>query len=225
MSRSRRRTPSSWGQPPPPPPLCNVRGVWALGGLCNGSDAPSLTLNQNKKKLQDGDCMAVAQRCAAVNGLCDICLGMLGTKSGSRPPPPYPPQAGVGRTALPSTIPLQPPHHTKKLCGCAPPCHHSNELHTPSPFDVSKQMDSYVASPGAVPPDSQKAASILQSVKLKTRPDPDTDCTDTGMALGASDTASTMSWASSSDGFSTNVSDTRLLRSFGISICCTVNVM
>ena len=103
-----------------------------------------------------------------------------------------------------------------QFCTPPPPLKRSKvEAYTPSAPDVSKTIDFSVASPSTVPLHSARAESILQSVQLEALSDPDTDdtdtiCTDSGFGSGASDTASTVSWACSSDGFSTDVSDSRL---------------
>ena len=85
----------------------------------------------------------------------------------------------------------------------------------PPPPPPSLEIDFPVASPSAVPLHAARAESILQLVQLKVLSDPDTDnidasCTDSGLDSGASDTASTVSWARGSDSFSTDVSDSRL---------------
>ena len=126
--------------------------------------------------------------------------------------------AAVGVHSHP-LYPFNPTPHIKeatRLCTPPPPLKRSKfEVNTPSDRAVSKTIDFSVASPPAVPLHSVRAESILQSVQLEVLSDPDTDdtyasCTDSGLDSGASETASTVSWACSSDGFNTDVSDSRL---------------
>ena len=98
------------------------------------------------------------------------------------------------------------PHKEATHFGTPPPPLKRSKIEacTPSALDVSKAIDFSVASPSAVPLHSARGESILQSVQLEALSDPDTDdtdtiCTDSGLDLGASDTASTVSWVCSSD--------------------------
>ena len=83
--------------------------------------------------------------------------------------------------------------------------------HTPVPPHVSQRIDFSVASPGYVSLSSDKAQAILQSFELEAMSDPGTDTDVEADELESSDTASTVSWAVSSDSFSTDVSKSRLL--------------
>eukprot|EP00670_Eutreptiella_braarudii_P017476 CAMPEP_0174349448 /NCGR_PEP_ID=MMETSP0811_2-20130205/6181_1 /TAXON_ID=73025 ORGANISM="Eutreptiella gymnastica-like, Strain CCMP1594" /NCGR_SAMPLE_ID=MMETSP0811_2 /ASSEMBLY_ACC=CAM_ASM_000667 /LENGTH=305 /DNA_ID=CAMNT_0015476833 /DNA_START=215 /DNA_END=1132 /DNA_ORIENTATION=+ len=83
--------------------------------------------------------------------------------------------------------------------------------HTPVPPHVSQRIDFSVASPGYISLYSDKAQAILQSFQLEAMSDPGTDTAEEADDSGGSDTASTVSWAVSSDGFSTDVSESRLL--------------
>ena len=95
-------------------------------------------------------------------------------------------------------VPCAPPHKRTKTAPC-----------TPTPLGVSQQIDVSVVSPKAISLRSAGVVTVLHSVDLEIMPDPDTG-TGEEVDSGGSDTASTVTWAASSHGFSADVSDTRL---------------
>uniref|UniRef100_A0A7S4FST7 Uncharacterized protein n=1 Tax=Eutreptiella gymnastica TaxID=73025 RepID=A0A7S4FST7_9EUGL len=88
----------------------------------------------------------------------------------------------------------------------------SHEVSQQLDFSVASliQLDFSVASPVAVSLNSAKANAMLCSINLETMSDPDSDDVAEAEDSGGSDTASAISWATSSDGFRTEVSDIHL---------------
>ena len=126
-------------------------------------------------------------------------------------PPPPPGLASVGLHAHP----LYPFHHTplkEATVPCTfPPPHKRPRLDpcTPIPAEVSQRIEISVPSPGAVPFSPSRPTAILHSLCLEPIPETVTEFSGDEAASRGSDTASTVSWAASSDGFSADVSDSR----------------
>ena len=76
--------------------------------------------------------------------------------------------------------------------------------------EASQGIDLSVASPGTLPFSSDSATAIFHSLCLEPTPELNASSLEDEPGPRGSNTASTISWGASSDGFSTDVSDTRL---------------
>ena len=83
------------------------------------------------------------------------------------------------------------------------------DAYLPTPMDVSQRTDFSVASPRTVLLHSAQVDAILPIINLQYMSDPDFDSGEEAEDLCNSNTASTISWAASSDSFSTDVSASR----------------